>query len=372
MSRTPTISVVIPTYREAENIEAVVRGVCAALRPQWSTFEVLIVDDDSRDGSQELVERLATNLPVRIILRGADRGLSQAVLEGVGHARGEYVVVMDADLSHPADRIPAMIERLTSGTNDFVIGSRYIEDGGVDDSWTLFRRLNSRVATLLARPLVDIKDPMAGFMAFARADMPPRDQLSPIGYKIGLELLVKGGFERPGEIPIQFLDRQHGTSKLSWREQVRYLQHLSRLYRYRFPARTELVQFGMVGVSGFVVDLTIYLSLQALLGVQHLTTRALSFWGAATWNWFWNRKLTFADRQRTRKRIQWPAFLLSSLLGFVLNWGTYFTLTSNIPYFAHGAARILALFLGVIVGMGLNFLFARAFVFVRNPVDAAS
>ena len=360
------LSVVIPTYREARNLEPVARAIERALREQQLAYEILFVDDNSRDGSEELAARLANELPVRMIVRHGEKGLSTAVLRGLDEARGEFVVVMDADLSHPADRIPEIIARLQHGKNDFVIGSRYVEGGSLDRSWGFFRRLNSRVATWLALPLARIRDPMSGFFAFRRAALPPRNLLSPIGYKIGLELLVKGEFKRPGEVPIHFVDRVHGESKLTWKEQIRYLRHLRRLYQYRFPFLAEFLQFGVVGATGFAVDLALYLALQGLAGLGHVAARALSFWGAATWNWAWNRVLTFSHRQKTAKLVQWPAFLLTSLLGFAINVGSYYVLTHYVPYFLD--RRILALVVGVLLGFGFNFLTARLLVFI--PYEA--
>jgi dolichol-phosphate mannosyltransferase len=360
------LSVVIPTYREVRNLEPVARAIGATLTWQRWAFEILFVDDDSRDGSEELAAKLADELPVRMIVRRGEKGLSTAVLRGLSEARGEFVVVMDADLSHPADRIPEMIARLEHGKNDFVIGSRYVAGGSLDPSWTWFRRLNSRIATWLALPLTRLHDPMSGFFAFRRDRMPAAHLLSPIGYKIGLELLVKGEFKRPGEVPIHFADRVHGESKLSWKEQVRYLRHLRRLYQYRFPFLSEFLQFGIVGATGFLVDVLLYLGLQWLTGMGHVTARALSFWGAVSWNWAWNRALTFSHRQKTSKLVQWPAFVLTSLVGFAINVGSYYVLTQYVPFF--DAHKIVALAVGVAFGFGFNFLAARLLVFI--PYEA--
>jgi dolichol-phosphate mannosyltransferase len=360
------LSVVIPTFREVRNLEAVARSIEAALRDRRWAYEVIFVDDDSQDGSEALAAQLADQLPVRMIVRHGEKGLSTAVLRGIGEARGEFVVVMDADLSHPAERIQDMLALLENNKKDFVVGSRYVAGGSLDPGWTWFRLLNSKVATWLALPLARIRDPMSGFFAFRRADMPAAHLLSPIGYKIGLELLVKGGFKKPGEVPIHFADRVHGESKLTWKEQVRYLRHLRRLYQFRFPFLAEFMQFGIVGGSGFAVDLLLYLGLQWLTGMGHVAARALSFWGAASWNWAWNRVLTFSNRKKTAKLAQWSGFLVTSLLGFAINVGSYYVLTQYVPFFE--AHKILALFTGVLLGFGFNFLTARLLVFI--PFEA--
>jgi len=360
------LSVVIPTFREVRNLEAVARSIETALRDQRWAYEVIFVDDDSQDGSEALAAKLSDSLPVRMIVRHDEKGLSTAVLRGIGEARGEIVVVMDADLSHPAERIPDMVALLEKNKKDFVVGSRYVAGGSLDPSWTWLRLLNSKVATWLALPLAHIHDPMSGFFAFRRADMPEAHLLSPIGYKIGLELLVKGGFKKLGEVPIHFTDRVQGESKLSWKEQVRYLRHLRRLYQFRFPFLAEFMQFGAVGGSGFAVDLLLYLGLQWLTGMGHVAARIIAFWWAASWNWAWNRMLTFSNRQKTAMLVQWNSFLLTSLLGFAINVGSYYVLTHYVPFFEEH--RILALLVGVLLGFGFNFLTARLLVFI--PYEA--
>jgi dolichol-phosphate mannosyltransferase len=232
------ISIVVPTYREAANLALLAEAVDEALSGAGYDYELLFIDDDSQDGSGEICTELSTRFPVRIVVRKGERGLATAVIHGISMASGDIVVVMDADLSHPASAIPAMIKRLESGESDFVLGSRYVEGGSIHDDWSVFRRLNSIVPSLLAKPLCPLKDPMSGFFAIRRADMPETSLLSPVGYKIALEIFVKGRFHQPSEVPIHFSDRQHGESKLSLKEQLNFLRHLGRLYAYKLgPGR---------------------------------------------------------------------------------------------------------------------------------------
>jgi dolichol-phosphate mannosyltransferase len=179
-----------------------------------------------------LVGELAGEYPVRIIVRTGPRGLAPAVLEGFEHARGQVLVVMDADLQHPPEKVPELVECITTGRADFAVGSRFA-GGRVDQDWSLSRRLNSKVATLLARPLTRIRDPMSGFFALHCDSLRHAAKLDPVGYKIGLELLVKARCKRAVEIPITFATRHAGQSKLSLTEQLRYLRHLLRLYRFK-------------------------------------------------------------------------------------------------------------------------------------------
>ncbi|MCH7814027.1 MAG: glycosyltransferase, partial [Planctomycetes bacterium] len=185
----------------------------------------------------EAVEELARRYRVRIVVRTGQRGLSSAVLRGFEESAGGVLVVMDADLQHPPECIPELVACITEDRADFVIGSRYVGLGAVDGDWPWHRRINSGVATWLARPLTKVRDPMSGFFALARETWQGAARLNPVGYKIGLELMVKARCRRCLEVPIAFADRHKGASKLTLGQQLRYLQHLLRLYRFRLIGR---------------------------------------------------------------------------------------------------------------------------------------
>jgi dolichol-phosphate mannosyltransferase len=252
-SQPPGVSIVVPTYREASNLTALTRRVFAATQNAGLDAELIFVDDDSRDGSLEIVQELAREYPVRMIVRTGQRGLSSAVLAGCEAARHEILVVMDADLQHPPEKLPELVGPILAGTADFVIGSRYVETAAVAEVWPWYRRLNSYVATLLARPLVPVRDPMSGFFALHRRTLQQARGLNPIGYKIALEIMVKAarlplprgedqGEDRVRrharlrivEVPIAFDQRRAGESKLTFRVELRYLAHLARLYWFKY------------------------------------------------------------------------------------------------------------------------------------------
>lgn len=239
----PAVSVIVPAYREAPNLRPLTERVFAATGQAGLDAELIVVDDNSQDGSVETVEELAKRFLVRIVVRTQERGLSSAVLRGFEEAMGDVLVVMDADLQHPPEKIPELVECLTAGRADFALGSRYAGQGRIDRDWPLVRRLNSKVATLLARPLTRVRDPMSGFFALHRdtwrraAGTGRTGGLNPVGYKIALELLVKARCRRCVEVPITFADRAAGRSKLTLAEQLRYLRHLLRLYRFRLTGR---------------------------------------------------------------------------------------------------------------------------------------
>jgi dolichol-phosphate mannosyltransferase len=262
----PTVSVVVPAWNEAENIPLLVPRVAAALagRP----FEIIIVDDGSKDATVEVCRKLAEQYPVRLIVRDhPEHGLSGAVLHGIAAATGDTLAVMDADLQHPPERLPDLLAAVESAPNgappraDFALGSRYVAGGSTEGGWTLFRKLNSEVATALARPFAgQVKDPMSGFFALKRSTYARAERLTPLGYKIALELMCKCRVRQVQEVPIHFGLRTKGESKLSLKQQFRYLEHLSRLYDFTYPRASPIVKFAIATAVGFVVGLGVFLT----------------------------------------------------------------------------------------------------------------
>ncbi len=229
----PEVSVIVPTYCERENLTRLLPTLATVLRQARLEAEVIVVDDDSRDGTEQLCSCLAAAQAVRLITRRDERGLATAVLRGLREARGEVCVVMDADFSHPPERVPDLVAAARLPGCDMAIGSRYVAGGAVDANWSWYRRLNSRVASWLARGLTRAADPMAGFFAIKRATLARATELRPVGYKIALELIVRCDCREIVEVPILFRDRAAGESKLSMTQQWLYLRHLGRLYAAR-------------------------------------------------------------------------------------------------------------------------------------------
>ena len=189
-------------------------------------------------------------------------GLSGAVLHGMAAARGKFLCVMDADLQHPPEKLPELLRPLHTGEADFVLGSRYMPGGSTEGEWGFFRKINSRIATLLARPFAGkATDPMAGFFALKRETYMAAQNLTPLGYKIALELMCKCRAKNVREIPIHFGMRLKGESKLSLKQQFRYLEHLSRLYDFTFPRASPMVKFLVATGASWLAGLAAFLLL---------------------------------------------------------------------------------------------------------------
>lgn len=357
----PAVSIVVPTYREAENLPELFERIAAAVKPAGLAYEVVVVDDNSRDGTEEEARKaVAAGHPVNLIVRTQERGLSSAVVAGFRAARGDILLCMDADLSHPPERIPDLVRELREDRADFVIGSRYVPGAGTDENWGLFRWLNSRIATLLARPFTRARDPMAGFFALRRRSFEEAAALNPVGYKIGLELLVKCGCRRVAEVPIHFADRKRGTSKLSLREQLNYIKHLKRLADFKFGWFSRFVQFCGVGTTGMVVDLSAY-TLLLHVAMWDTVARALAIWLAMTWNFGLNRRFTFSIRHWDGVVKQYFAFAATCALGAGLNWGISILLPRSMDFFQE--FRLLAAVVGILAGTVSNFAISFLHVF---------
>jgi len=224
-----TVSVIVPTYNEAENIRVLIPSVHGALRGY--SHEIIVVDDSSPDGTAEAAEELAEDFPVRVLVRNGKLGLASAILYGFKKARGEILGVIDADLQHPPEYIGRFVEKVNEGY-DIVIGSRYVEGGRIE-GWSLKRRIISMGAIMLAKPLAfNVKDPMSGYF-FLKKHVIEDVDFNLTGYKLLLEILVKGKYDKVVEIPYIFRNRVNGKSKLKIKEILEYTWLLCDLYHHK-------------------------------------------------------------------------------------------------------------------------------------------
>jgi len=224
------LSLVIPTLNERASLGALVRRICESLGAY--PFEIIIVDDDSPDGTGRVAEELAETYPLRVLHRRGKRELGSAVVEGLGRARGSILGFMDADLSHPPESLPLLLRTVERDGADVAVGSRFVQGGRVSEDWSRTRRLVSLAARLLCRPLTSVRDSTSGFFLFRR-EVIEGVALRPRGYKIGLELLVKGRYASVREVPISFRERRTGASKMTLRVQADFLIHVAKLHLHR-------------------------------------------------------------------------------------------------------------------------------------------
>lgn len=317
------LSVIVPTYNERDNAAELIRRTLLAFEQIPEAAELLIIDDDSPDGTSSIMKAEAESQNagsrIRVITRTKDKGLAKAVAEGFASAKGDILAVMDADLSHPPELLTSLLAEIRQGA-DIAVASRYVKTGGTE-GWPLKRRVISRVAGWLAIPLTTVKDSTSGYFALRRECL-EEVQFVPRGYKIGLELFARMPHKRAVEVPFIFRDRTRGSSKLGSAVILSYLIQLGVLYRERFPRLIGYLQFGLVGLLGMAVDSATFSLAYWYAGLKAMGpalggffSQTLSFVVAAQFNFYLNRAWTFRER-RTHARMS--VFLAISLVGFVL------------------------------------------------------
>ena len=268
-------------------------------------------------------------------------------------------MVMDADLSHPVEKIPDMIQPILQGKCDATVGSRYVVGGGAQN-WPLLRKIISKGAGLLAKGVTGLSDPTSGFMALRKSIL-EGITLDPLGWKIVLEVIVKTK-SRVMEIPIVFADREEGESKLGLKAQVDYLRHLGRLYAYRYPLFFEFVKFCLVGLTGLVVDTAVLVSLVDHVSLDPRFAAVFAFAAAVSWNYLFNRIWAFESGRSAPVSRSYVFFVSICLGGLGVRIGVMHLL---IEYAGMGVKPwyILASFVGIAAATIFNFLGSRYVAF---------
>ncbi len=352
------ISVEVPTYNEAENIPVLIDK----LEKLKLDLEIIIIDDGSPDGTAKIAEDLGKKYGnIKVLERGSKQGLATAIRDGMKLATGKYIAVMDADLQHPPETLEQMYAAIEKG-NDMVIASRYMTGGGAEE-FSFFRKLVSKSATFIAHLMLQetkvLTDPLSGFFIF-RKGIIEEDQINSSGYKILLEILVKGSGTKLVEVPYTFNPRLKGKSKLSVTENLNYLRLVFGLSGYR-P-----LKFVAVGLSGIIVNEGI-LYLLAYSGLFHgaithpvfaaIPSIEFSILTNFTVNNFW----TFGNRKRGHLFSKAARYNMFAGIGGIINYVAFVLLTLGIA-FNYLALNLLGIFFGVFA----NYIFSELFVWPKE------
>jgi dolichol-phosphate mannosyltransferase len=333
----PTLSLVIPTYNEKQNIISLVAILSDLLdRTLPEDYELIVVDDNSPDRTWETAASLQNHYPhLKVMRREGEKGLSSAVVRGWQVAQGEILGVIDADLQHPPEILLQLLQKVQDGA-DLAVASRHVEGGGVSE-WSLARRFLSRGAQLLGLVILPnvvgrVSDPMSGYFMVRRSAI-AGPILNPMGYKILLEVIGRGDIESIAEVGYVFQERQEGESKVTWKQYIEYILHLLKLrsrgrvgrLRAKFPI-DRFLRFGLVGVSGVFVDTAILYLLHDAAGLGWGLTRSkiIAAEIAIINNFLWNDRWTFGDISRNqsgwKQRLKrFLKFNLICLAGLILN-----------------------------------------------------
>ncbi|MGA9155132.1 MAG: glycosyltransferase family 2 protein [Candidatus Nitrosopolaris sp.] len=395
------LSVIIPTYNEYENILDLVEVIKTKI-PEGLITEIIIVDDNSPDGTGRLIanyiddpltrvcagiqqhensNNFAINREsvVKLVCRENKSGLISAILQGIKSSTGRYILVMDGDFSHPPDTVPVLINELLHDPNCIVVASRYIRGGSIR-GWPYKRLLLSRLAAKIAihgLSLRNIRDPISGFFAFPRYIM-ENIRIDTYGFKFLLEILVKARGVKVKEIPYTFVDRRSGESKLDTRVMLDYLSAVGYLYRYGRKSKrvtkykeeqkrrsvlflSKAARFYTVGATGLLLNYII--SMMVTKGIVsnfwYIQASTIGIFLSITSNFFLNKIWTFEDRNFSSSNTlkQYSKFLGLSTVGAIVQLMLLFLLVQ------YGFQYTASLILAVGAASVSNFLLNKKWTF---------
>jgi dolichol-phosphate mannosyltransferase len=345
-----SVCVIVPTYNEAENITPLLRQLLAVADGMSDVrATVLVVDDESPDGTAEIVSQIQQEDERVLLLSGPKRGLGSAYTRAMDYVLKtldvDAIVQMDADFSHAPTDLPRLLEGLADA--DVVIGSRYVPGGEIDARWSVSRRLLSRFGNLFARLVAGIyrvRDCTAGFKAIRvsalREAFPLRFRVQGYVFQVALlhHLMISGA--RIKEVPIRFLDRSHGKTKLGRRDIAEFLVHV---WWLRLLSRKTFVKFAFTGLSGVVVNLSSFQSM-LWLGWNSYLSSLLAIELSIVTNFLLNNYWTFRHRNiRARKRVRGLKFNLVSLVTLAISFSTFVALSVLVPELAPVLAQAIAI-----------------------------
>jgi dolichol-phosphate mannosyltransferase len=341
-------SLILPTFKESQNIASIVQILTQLLDGYLpGQYELIVVDDDSPDLTWKIALELLPYYPqLRVMRRQTERGLSTAVVRGWQVARGKILGVIDADLQHPPEVLLQLLQEMGHGA-DLAVASRHVDGGGVSQ-WSAVRRFLSRGAQMLGLVILPevigrLSDPMSGYFMVRRSAIIGK-QLSPVGYKILIEVAARGKIRWIAEAGYVFRERVAGESKVTWKQYIEYIQHLLRLRFSLWPVE-RFFRFGIVGFSGVFVDMGVLylLSDPSTLALPLTRSKIIASELAIINNFLWNDFWTFGDisrrqpgkRQRLKRLIKFNIICLAGLILNVLLLNLFFNLFGIDRYVAN-------------------------------------
>jgi dolichol-phosphate mannosyltransferase len=353
--------IIVPTFNEHGNIAALISALLDQFKRLQHDLHILVVDDDSPDGTADVVRGLQTDNDKVHLLTGRKAGLGVAYIRGMDHAinvlQADLVFEMDADFSHKPEDIPRLISEIEAGA-DFVIGSRYVPGGSVPKTWNLVRRLNSMWGNLAARYIAgipQIRDCTAGFRAI-RSSLLRRIDFNDLrvqGYAFQVALLhaavEQGGKIR--EIPVNFIDRKKGESKLRFSD---ILEFAFNVWWIRLQSSRTFIKFAIVGTSGVLVNLGFF-TLFLMLEMNKYIASPIAIELSIIWNFLLNNYWTFRWRKTSsRTRIRGLKFNLVSILALGLSYGTFVILSIAFPDIMPQIHQLIGIVPATLVNYFLN------------------
>lgn len=359
------ISVVVPTYNEAANIRQLLEEIDSVFSQENESYEILVVDDNSPDGTGDIVEEISEQeIPqVKLLTRAKKEGLGAAYKFALPQAEGDIIVHMDADFSHKPEEIPKLIESIKNGA-DVAIGSRYVTGGKRKDPW--YRRIFPQLGKILYRPMLPIKDPTSGFKAYkkqATEELNWEDLPNSFAFQAAsLHQLHQQGFELE-EIAINFSERRAGEQKYSWRELASNLKLVSYLFFQKYLGY-RFFKFCLVGASGVLVNMGLLWVLTEKLGLFYLHSSALAIETSILTNFVLNEQWTWRERNIGTKFKRLMTYNVVSLGGLAVNMTVLWLLTSIL-----GLYYLISNLGGIASATLLNFLINDRWTWQKSTED---
>jgi dolichol-phosphate mannosyltransferase len=353
--------IIIPTYNERENIDLLIEELQRQFERMTHEMHILVVDDSSPDGTADAVRVLQSSYANLHLIEGRNAGLGMAYIRGMRHASeqlgADVVFEMDADFSHKPEDVPRLMSEIDAGA-DFVVGSRYIKGGSVPKDWGLLRRFNSLGGNIAARyiaGITQVKDCTAGFRAI-RTSILQRIDLSRLhvqGYAFQVALLHAAVVEgvRIKEVPVDFVNRKYGESKLGLRD---ILEFIINVWWIRLQSSRTFIRFGMVGLSGVMVNLGFF-TLFLAMGVNKYVASPIAIELSIISNFLLNNYWTFRHRKtKDRTRIRGLKFNLVSILALGVSYATFVALSLVFPETAAQVHQLIGIIPATIINYLLN------------------
>lgn len=353
--------VIIPTYNEAKNIGPLVAALQGQFAGMSHEMHILVVDDNSPDGTAEIVREITASQPNVHLITGQKAGLGAAYIRGMGHALdalgADAVFEMDADFSHDPADVPRLMAELDAGA-DFVIGSRYVPGGSIPKEWGFWRRMNSKFGNIVARYLagmVSVRDCTAGFRAI-RASLLRELDLSDLGvkgYAFQVALLHQATVleAKIVEIPVNFIDRTAGESKLGLRDIVEFILNC---WWIRFNSLKTFLKFAIVGSSGVVVNLGFF-TVFLMLGANKYLASPIAIEISIISNFLLNNYWTFSSRNiKDRIRVRGLKFNAVSLVSLGVSYGTFIGMSMLFPQLPPQIHQLVGIVPATLVNYFLN------------------
>ena len=356
------ISVIVPTYNEKGNMYPLIERIDNSIKEY--DHEIIVVDDNSPDGTAKMAEELSQKYPVKVIVRKNEKGLATAVVEGFKHATGDVYAVIDADLQHPPESLTPLIWEACNGT-DIAIGSRY--NGGEFGGFRTHRKIMStgakKIAKILIPKLGDINDVQSGFFAMKKEVIKDAD-LKPKGYKILLEILAMGDYQVVKEIPYQFGKREYGDSKLGAGVIGDYLHHVASL-TFREKESRRILKFLATGIAGIAFSVGLLWFLTEIGDVFYMISGLVSkeagtlFAFAANELWVFKDRIKISSWTESIKRcIQ---FNINRALSIFVVMATMGVLTEFV-----GINYIMSNLIGIVIAFPINYVASNRLIWAKE------